>query len=144
MLNIVLGSILVAIFWGLSSVFQRMLLKELSTDAVFIFTSLTYACFLLLYLIYKRDKIIKEIPNFSHKLIFIFIVNAILCYFIPNMLFYKLAKQNNSGIVNLLTSIYPLWSIFFLYLFFGDKIPREAYTGIVFIIIGLILLSVKF
>jgi len=137
-MNITFLSTLVAVGWGLSGVFQKLLLKELNSRTVMIFSSSAYFMFLMVYLYCVRKEVIPNLSKINKKLVLYFLLNGLVGILLPNILYYYLSKKSNISLVTILTSTYPIWTLIFSYFILNEKLSKNVLFGIFLVTVGIL------
>lgn len=140
-LNFVIVSILISVLWGLSGLIQRLVLDKLQYPTVLVLTSAFYFLTLLPYIVHNNTAIVSDIRKLDQALIKLFLINAIFFVLIPNLLYYKLAKDHNIGILSLLTSTYPLWTLLAFSWATGKMPSKSVIFASVLIMAGMIFVT---
>lgn len=141
MSSLYINSIIIASLWGMGPIFQKIVLKDISSHIYFILTSLAIALCTFIFAIYHYKELKNVVKTISYKNILLIITSAIFASFIANLIYYHTLKTNKVQIVSIITSIYPLISILLAYLIFSEKIKLMSGLGIFLVISGLGLIA---
>lgn len=137
---IVAPSLFVAFLWSIQTVVQKHTLNHLSREASFMIFSVVYATFMLFFIGFNRQVIIKDLPNITKPMIII-VVAATVLNFLGNFIYYKLLKHNGVSLVSSMTSVAPLFVALLAYFAFGETLKMKQMLGIAAITGGVFLIS---
>jgi transporter family protein len=136
-------SLLIALLWGLSPILHKSLLKKIHPLSLMLFLSLGYFLCLLLLLPFQYKRIKSDVLNLTTNDIKLILISATITSFLANFLFYYVLKSNNSSIVAALGSTSPLFTLLIAYFLMTEKVNSYGILGIIFIVMGVICISVN-
>ena len=138
-------SLVVAILWASCVVLEKHILKKINVSSFMIFYSTIWIIAVYLYCFKKNYKTIccdfKKLNLFDMFLILLY-----SCVFIfgAELLYLNVLKNHKSpNIASALSCTYPLFVILLLYIFFKESVSFLELIGILFITVGIIILSRK-
>ena len=134
-LEIIIGSIL----FGLIPIFVRFG-SDLNIASIVLGRAIFAAIFARTYLYFNREKVVLQISKIFTKIFLHFLIwTAFLAFAI---LFYFLSIQTGSiSIAGILMGVHPVFVVFFVYLFFKEKIRKLTLVSCLLSIIGIILVA---
>lgn len=139
MISILLG-LLIAITWGLAPVLQKQVLNNISPITTMLLINLIITILLIiLSLTYYKNQIQSDLQNISYKNLQIISFVAVICGFIPGIIYYIILDKWDSSRVVITTSLYPIFTLIFANLILNETIPMELY--IITLIISIIIIK---
>jgi len=142
MIEVILISMLISLFWGIGAVGQKWLLNCISVKAYYIYASLILAIVGLGYfLIYYKEGIIHA-HTMKPKHIVILIATVLIGGTIANLMFaYVLSTNNNTSVATALSATYPMFTLILAYYLLKENIDKKSIIGVILITAGIMLLS---
>lgn len=134
----------VNVIWGISPIFEKYLLRKISILSFIILGSaIQFIAALLLMSYNDYDYIIKDtrvLLNDSNVIIGIFFITILL--FISKYVYLYIVNNDKSiALVAILTSLYPVLTLIFGYLFLNETITIEEFAGFILILFGILLIN---
>jgi transporter family protein len=130
---------IIAMFgFGFSNAISQVPSKEIGSRKTIFFRNIFVSILLLILLLFFLDE-----TNFSIKYIFIAFVISLVGY-IPLVTFYKALKTGKVGIISPIANSSVVFTVLFSIIFFGESLSFIQLFSIVFIIFGIILVSLNF
>jgi drug/metabolite transporter (DMT)-like permease len=134
----------VNIIWGISPIFEKYLLRKINILSFIILGSaIQFLAALLLMLYINNSTIIidtKAILNDSSIIIAIFFITILL--FISKYIYLYIVNHDKSiALVAILTSLYPVLTLIFGYLYLNETITIEEFVGFILILFGILLIN---
>ena len=137
-------SLLVAVLWGASTALHKYVLGSLSSSTVIVVSGFFYTICLLGFCYYHRFVIIEDLHNrMSSYMLMCLITSSIVCGFLANILYFYVLRHNPSSIVAALSFSAPLFVAVLGYVFLKERLPLTSIIGIVMIVVGIMLLSIR-
>jgi drug/metabolite transporter (DMT)-like permease len=134
----------VNVIWGISPIFEKYLLRKINILSFIILGSAIQfiaALFLMSYNNY--DYIIKDtnvLLNDSNVIIGLFFITILL--FISKYVYLYIVNHDKSiALVAILTSLYPVLTLIFGYLYLNETITIEEFVGFILILFGILLIN---
>lgn len=139
---VILVSMIVSFLWGVGPVVQKHVLSRIHPKTMLLFYGISYLFCLIAYSIYNRESIYNDVmKNMSMRLFIIIMILGLVVGFIANVLYFHVLHKKESYIVNALVCSSPLVTLVLAYLFLKEKINMSGFFGVMFIIIGIILIA---
>lgn len=132
--------IFVAFLWSLHPICHKILKNNIDAFYIFILIWLFTSIFMIFIIIYYKKHVYHNIINLTKYEIFILLFLGIISV-LSNFIYFYVIKNDNAYIVSALTYSSPIFTIMIAYLLLNDIITFNAIIGIIFIIIGAIILS---
>ena len=150
MINIYFYLGILVLAWTLNPFFKKKLMSKLNNEELFFINHIVITIFILLYFLYryKCNKIkldcISKLNNFSRNEIFLLIFGAIITVIGARLLPYLLEQNKDvSYIISHIQPVVIMLTVLIGYMFFKEKITLTKLLGVIFIVIGLIVINVK-
>lgn len=140
-MNVVIYALIISFLWGVSTVIHKNVLSRTNPLLVMGIGAFSYMICMILLLFYNSDKIYKDFKKLSQNDFLIISGTSILTGFLANIIYYYILKDHSSYIVAALVNSSPVFTFLISYLFINEKITLYSLLGLVFIIIGILLLS---
>jgi drug/metabolite transporter (DMT)-like permease len=134
----------VNVIWGISPIFEKYLLRKINILSFIILGSgIQFIAALFLMLYYDNNLIIKDteiLLNDSNIIISIFLITILL--FISKYVYLYIVNHDKSiALVAILTSLYPVLTLIFGYLYLNETITIEEFAGFILILFGILLIN---
>ena len=134
----------VNLIWGISPIFEKYLLRKINILSFIILGSgIQFIAALFLMLYYYNNLIIKDteiLLNDSNIIISIFLITILL--FISKYVYLYIVNHDKSiALVAILTSLYPVLTLIFGYLYLNETITIEEFAGFILILFGILLIN---
>lgn len=134
----------VNLIWGISPIFEKYLLRKINILSFIILGSgIQFIAALFLMLYYDNNLIIKDTENLlndSNIIISIFLITILL--FISKYVYLYIVNHDKSiALVAILTSLYPVLTLIFGYLYLNETITIEEFAGFILILFGILLIN---
>jgi uncharacterized membrane protein len=136
-------ALVVAIFWASCVIIENHILKKIDSSSFIIFYSTVWIITIYLFCFTRNYKTVccdfKKLSLFDMFLILLY-----SCVFFCGadfLYFYTLKNHKSPNIASALSCTYPLFVILLLYIFFKESVSFLELIGILFITIGIIILS---
>ena len=150
MINIYFYLGILVLAWTLNPFFKKKLMNKLNNEELFFINHIVITFFILLYFLYryKCNKIrldcISKLSSFSKNEIFLLIFGAIITVVGARLLPYLLAQNKDvSYIISHIQPVVIMLTVVIGFMFFKEKITLFKLLGVIFIVIGLIIINVK-
>jgi drug/metabolite transporter (DMT)-like permease len=134
----------VNVIWGISPIFEKYLLRKINILSFIILGSVIQFIAALLLMSYNDyDYIIKDtkvLLNDSNVIIGIFFITILL--FISKYVYLYIVNHDKSiALVAILTTLYPVLTLIFGYLYLNETITIEEFVGFILILFGILLIN---
>ena len=135
-------SVIISILWGVYYIIQKQLLIGLPFEIVMYFSTFLYfICLNILF--YNKVFTYENYKNMNSFYLFLFLINVILFITVPNYLFNQLLKDHDVGLISVLVSLSPLWTVLLAIFIFKEALNFIQWIGIILCISGIICVSLK-
>jgi len=134
-------ALVVACIWGINPIFEKFALKNASPFSVitirFIFTGLCLA----IYTVFagRVDELVKVDSRTMMWIILSGLVGGLIGLFI----FFVALKQEDTSKVLPIIASFPMFTAIFAYFILGETISLQRFIGILFVIVGVVLINIK-
>jgi len=102
-----------------------------------------YAFLIIIYAAFNKNIIYKDIYNISKKDILIILFSSGIAAFFGNVLYFNILKNHDSSIISALIYSCPMFTLIIAYLFLKERINTIGILGILFIVLGVICISMN-
>ena len=131
----------VACIWGINPIFEKYALKNATPFSVitirFIFTAVCLAVFTLIAGRYQ------ELVKVDSRSLFWILISGLAGGLIGLFLFFVALKQEDTSKVVPIVATFPMFTALYAYFLLGEAISLKRAIGILFVVIGAILINVK-
>lgn len=131
----------VACIWGLNPIFEKLSLRDASPFTVitirFLFTTVCLSIIAL-----STDRV-GEIISVDRRSLFWILLSGFSGGLIGLFLFFVALKQDDASRVVPIVATFPMFTAFYAYLFLNENITPQRMLGIVFVVIGAVLINWK-
>lgn len=136
----IIGAIVISMLYGIAAIPAAMLVTKLPQPIVMVITSSIYFTLACLYCCNTQSNL-NEI-TIDKNIIIPALVLGVLCTWLPNVIYYNILNDKNTTLVSAISSIYPIWTLVFSYIFLSNtKITPSLIIGLILIIMGVIKIS---
>lgn len=132
----------VSICWAIPPITEKYLTKYICIELIILLLTFFYFIFCIILFLFNKKKVLGDIPKIDKKLLIILGISALLGAFIPNILFMNLIKHNSTSIITTLSYLSPFFTFIFAYLVLKERLSYEAIIGLIFVIIGVLLIVI--
>lgn len=134
----------VNVIWGISPIFEKYLLRKINIlSFIIIGSGIQFLAALFLMLYYDNAYVIKDatiLLNDGSIITGIFFITILL--FISKYIYLYIVNNDKSiALVAILTSIYPVLTLIFGYLYLNETITSEEFLGFILILLGILLIN---
>jgi transporter family protein len=140
-MELIFYSLLVSLFWGISPVLYKIIMKRVDTKLTFIINHLFFNLGLLGYTFYYWKDLKSDFKSVSTQDIIAIGAISIVLSFIPNIIYYNLINNHDSYLVTALINSSPIFTVALSYLILKENITKYSIIGVVLIIIGIYCLT---
>ena len=134
-------AIIVACIWGINPIFEKLALKNVTPYSVitirFIFTAVCLAAFTLM------SGRLDELVRVDGRSLFWIILSGLLGGLIGLFLFFVALKQEDTSKVVPIVATFPMFTALYAYFLLGEAITLKRLIGIMFVVLGVILINIK-
>lgn len=143
-MNTILLASIVALLWGITPIIHRMVLKHVTHYTVMFISAIVYFIFTMLYVYYNGyNDLMKDLHLYKSYIPYL-VLASFMGMFLAYMLYYQALKYtDNVNIVNIITALYPLITLILAYFILNETLTSYHLLGFLFIIFGIVLLSMK-
>jgi drug/metabolite transporter (DMT)-like permease len=139
---LIIVSVIISILWGIYYIIQKQLVINLPFEIVMYLSTLLY--FICLnFLFYDKVFTYENYKNLNNFYIFLILINVIIFVTLPNYLFNKLLVEHDVGLISVLVSLSPLWTVLLAIFIFKETLNLIQWLGIGLCISGIICVSLK-
>ena len=131
----------ISFLWGIQTVIHKHLLNHISGISIMLYSTIIYTIMLCIAAYYNKSIIIKDLKKIDLRISSILFFVALFTLFLTNMLYYYILNHHESSIVSALISTAPVFTVIFAYLFLKERLSICGFTGILFFIVGVILIN---
>jgi uncharacterized membrane protein len=139
--NVILLSLIVALFWAINPIIVKYVLKHTSFPLVLLITNITTFIAVIIFAYINKEIVTNDWKNISNKNISLIITNTLVFGFIATILYFYLIKNNDLNIIIGLTYTTPLFAVILSKYILKENITNLSYLGVLFIVVGGILIS---
>lgn len=134
-------ALLVACIWGINPIFEKLALKNTSPFSVITIRFIFTAVILIFYtLVAGRYEELIKVDSRSLSWIFLSgLVGGLIGLFI----FFVALKQEDTSKILPIIAAFPMFTALFAYVLLGETISLKRAIGILFVIIGVVLINIK-
>ena len=134
-------ALLVACIWGINPIFEKFALKNATPFSVitirFIFTAICLGAYTLF--AGRVDELIKVD---SRSMMWI-LLSGLFGGLIGLFIFFVALKQEDTSKVLPIIASFPMFTAIFAYFLLGETISLKRFIGIMFVIVGVVLINIK-
>ena len=134
-------ALIVACIWGINPIFEKFALKNATPFSVitirFIFTAIILGIFALV--AGRVDELVKVD---SRSMMWI-LLSGLLGGLIGLFIFFVALKQEDTSKVLPIVASFPMFTAIFAYFLLGETISLKRFIGILFVIVGVVLINIK-
>ncbi len=136
-------ALMAAVLWGLGYTINQATLKYFSAYELLFFESLVVFISFATYFWWKSDfsSFILKLSNW--KLLGM-IVSSSMIYVLASILILMSIKSSNASLAAIIESSYPVFTVLFAFLFFGElQLSWSALLGFVLILSGIVIIKIN-
>ena len=137
-MSVFLLSLFGMICWGIAPIFAKIGLKNLNPSVGLVFRTLFAASVVTCW--GAVNGIFSQIKGISVYTFLFIAVEALLATLIEDLAYFVAIKKGDVSLVTIIMSSSPLVTLLCACIFLGEKITLARFVGVVFIIIGIILI----
>jgi drug/metabolite transporter (DMT)-like permease len=141
-MELILYSLLTALFWGISPIALKQILHNVDTKLVFIINSFFYTCCIIIYTIYYWNHVREQSAKIKYSDIYKIALVSVILSFIPNLIYFYLLKNHNPSVVSALVNSAPIFTVAISFYIMKENINFIELIGIIFISLGIVLISI--
>jgi drug/metabolite transporter (DMT)-like permease len=138
----ILIALFISLCWGIVPVAHKSIL-HLSPITIMLFSAFIYAFLIIIYAAFNKTIIYKDINKISKKDIILILFSSGIAAFFGNVLYFNILKKHESSIISALIFSSPIFTLIFAYLFLKERIHTIGLFGILFIVTGVICISMN-
>ena len=128
---------------GIVQVAHKSILTHISPITIMLVSAFIYAFLIIIYAAFNKNIIYKDIYNISKKDILIILFSSGIAAFFGNVLYFNILKNHDSSIISALIYSCPMFTLIIAYLFLKERINTIGILGILFIVLGVICISMN-
>jgi uncharacterized membrane protein len=132
-------ALLVASIWGITPIFEKLSLIKASPITVITLRFIFSATCLLVFSVISGGY--KDLVSVDGRTLMWIILAALFGGIIGLFLFFVALKQDLTSKIVPIAATFPLFTALYAYVFLHEHITAQRLTGIIFIVIGLILIN---
>jgi uncharacterized membrane protein len=137
----ILWALFISFCWGAAPVIHKEILKKIQRETIMVVSAIAYFCCMVIYAVYNRKIVSKDMSVIEPKYVFAIAVTSIFTGFVANILYYYVLKDHESSIISALIYSSPAFTLALALLFFNERISLYGLMGILFILLGVVLVS---
>lgn len=130
---------IVACIWGLNPIFEKLSLRDATPFSVitirFIFTSVILT---LIMIVFGKTN---EIISVDSRSLFWILLSGLLGGLIGLFIFFIALKKGDASQIVPIVATFPMFTALYAYLFLGENITFTRMFGIIFVVLGAILIN---
>ena len=138
----ILIALFISLCWGIVPVAHKSIL-HLSPITIMLFSAFIYAFLIIIYAAMNKTIIYKAIHKISKRDSIVIIFSSAIAAFFGNILYFNILKNHDSSIISALIYSCPMFTLIVAYLFFKERINTIGIFGILFIVLGIICISMN-
>ena len=131
--TLVFWGIVVAVMWGLNPILKKSLLNDFCPQTVMLVINMISIVCLMIYSLRHREKIVNDMRKVNEKHMMIFVLSAIASSFLSTLIYYNILSKRESSMVILLTSMSPIFGMFFAQWILEEEVNIEMYFVAIFL-----------
>ena len=134
----------IALAWGASPIIHKYVLRSADPLTVMILSGIIYTICVIVFVIFNWKRFYKSVHTLtrtSKKSIMWLAVTAIICGFIPNIVYFYILNKNDSYIVSALIYASPIFTLILAYYVLKEKITPIGFTGVILIMLGVLCIA---
>jgi drug/metabolite transporter (DMT)-like permease len=144
-------SLMVSVLYGASPIIYKHVENMLSYKVsnytlLLISSSVFFACTLICYFIHSRT-ITNDLKMLSNNIntLLLLVISSVFSVFVANLLYFHVLQRRDTQtyIISALVFTCPLFTLILSYLFLKEEITKYTFTGICFIVIGVLTLTLS-
>ena len=143
MSNLFASALAVTALWGIVPIMQKSVLVKYPIMVVYLMTGLLHAVSLPVLAFLYRKQIMVHMPTIPAKDWGTIVLGVVLPSVLASIIYMSTLKNNHSYLVVAMTSVYPLFTMLFAYVMLREKVTPTAALGVVCIVLGVTLLSIR-
>lgn len=141
-----LTELLVLCLFAFNPILYKYALNSISIESVLLFSGLVYFIISIVFLLMIRnDDFMKDIKKIFRTNEWLWLILLIIPIFhvITHYFYFHLIRDNKTYLATALMSTYPLLTALFGFWFLGETVEITHIIGVIFIIMGVILIKNK-
>lgn len=139
-MNYYIFALLAAFFFGLAPIFGKFGLEGVNPALALCIRSFIISGIMLVWLIFNKD--VSPLASVSLSGWIFIALEGICAALIGQLLYYYALKSGDASVVVPLIATFPLVTFILATLFLGDKLTMTKISGILFTILGIVLLKI--
>jgi uncharacterized membrane protein len=140
-MNVILLSLIVALFWAINPIIIKTVLKNTSFPLILLLSNLTSFTAVILFSFLNKNNILNDWKKMETKDMYLIITNTLIFGFTATLLYLYLLKNNDVNLIIGLTYMSPIFAIILSKYILKENVTHLSYLGILFIVIGGVLIS---
>lgn len=138
----VLLAVFVALLWGITPNIHKVLLSDLSFKTVMVISSCFYFSCTLLFTLFYKDEILKDLPKLDAKHLFGLAIVAVIAGFLANIIYLMVLQKNKSYVISALIYAAPLFTLLGGIFVLKERITLVSFLGVMLIVIGILCIGI--
>ncbi len=139
-MNYYIFALLAAFFFGLAPIFGKLGLEGVNPALALCIRSFIISGIMLVWLVFNKD--VSPLASVSLSGWIFIALEGICAALIGQLLYYYALKSGDASVVVPLIATFPLVTFVLATLFLGDKLSITKISGILFTILGIVLLRI--
>jgi len=141
-MDVIPFALFIAFLWGLATVIHKYVLKTISPKVAMAVGSIFYFICICIFVVYNWNHLKTEVPKID-KICLFWIAVASIAGFLAYLIYYYILKKHDSYVVSALINAAPVFTLLLAVLLLKEKINVYGSLGVLFIVIGVILLALN-
>ena len=139
----ILIALFISLCWGIVPVAHKSILTHISPITIMLLSVFIYAFLIIIYAALNTKVIYKDMYNISKTDIIVILFSSGIAAFFGNVLYFNILKNHDSSIISALIYSCPMFTLIIAYLFLKERINTIGIIGILFIVLGVICISMN-
>ena len=139
-MNYVIFALLAAFFFGLAPIFGKLGLEGVNPVLALSIRSFIISGIMLVWLLLNTD--VSPVTSVSGKTWALIGLEGISAALIGQLLYYYALKSGETSIVVPIIAAFPLFTFILATMFLGDKVTITKVSGLLFILMGILLIRI--
>ena len=139
----ILIALFISLCWGIVPVAHKSIITHISPITIMLLSAFIYSFLIIIYAAFNKNIVYKDIYNISKTDIIVILFSSGIAAFFGNVLYFNILKNHDSSIISALIYSCPMFTLIIAYLFLKERINTIGILGILFIVAGVICISMN-
>ena len=140
-LNIIIIAVFISLAYAIQLILYKNLLNNMNGHTMLILCSFVYVICALVLLSYNYETFKDDCYNINYIDIILILLVTIFTIFLNNMAYFHFLENADTAFVSGVINSSPFFTLLLAYLFMNETIDLYGLFGIIFIILGAVLVS---